>query len=133
MGLITYGDKNIFMYPEMTKNHMDLIMLKLIETKAEGKTPISTVLEIEQNIVNSNNSVVIITTNINLELSKKIDFLIKKRLAVTMIVVDKKSFTNEQSDSNQTDFITKSKVFTITKGANVSEILKSPYKFSTQR
>ena len=48
------------MYPEMTKNHMDLIMLKLIETKAEGKTPISTVLEIEQNIVNSNNSVVII-------------------------------------------------------------------------
>ena len=133
VGLITYGDKNIFMYPEMTKNHMDLIMLKLIETKAEGKTPISTVLEIEQNIVNSNNSVVIITTNINLELSKKIDFLIKKRLAVTMIVVDKKSFTNEQSDSNQTDFITKSKVFTITKGANVSEILKSPYKFSTQR
>ena len=132
VGLITYGDKKIFMPPEMTKNHMDLIMLKLIETKAEGNTPISTVLEIEPNIVNSNNSIVIITTNINLDLSKKIDFLLKKRLAVTLIIVDKKSFTNEQIDSNYKEFITKSKIFTITKGENISEILKSSYKFSPQ-
>ena len=107
-------------------------MLKLIETKAEGNTPISTVLEIEPNIVNSNNSIVIITTNINLDLSKKIDFLLKKRLAVTLIIVDKKSFTNEQIDSNYKEFITKSKIFTITKGENISEILKSSYKFSPQ-
>jgi uncharacterized protein (DUF58 family) len=132
VGLIAYGDKKISISPEVTKNHMNLIMLRLIETKAEGITPISTILEIEPHIVNTNNSIVIITTNIHSDLSKKIDFLIKKRLSVTLIVVDKGSFANKQSDPSQKNFITKSKMFTITKGSNISETLKPPYKFSTQ-
>ena len=134
VGLIAYGDKKIVIPPNITNNQLDLILLKLIETKATGATPISLVLENEPSIINSNNSVIIITTKITIDLLKKIDFLISKHIKISIIFVEKQSFSNEEKkpDSNQQDLTLNATMFKISKGDDISKNLKSPYQNPTK-
>lgn len=91
-GLILYGDQRQIIQPETSVAQFDRIMESLAVSKADGRTPLESVLPIEEQLWGSHSSLIVITSSHHVEWIGALEELSHRRVKICLIVLDSLSF-----------------------------------------
>ena len=92
VGLVAYGDQRYFLEADTGTGQLERIMQYLAVSKAEGITPLETVLPQEEALWSSHSSLVVITASPRTEWVVALEQLAKRGARVVVVLVDGSSF-----------------------------------------